>query len=194
MKRPLPLAEATALARAMATQLAPVVERVEVVGSVRRQKETVSDIELLIEPRTAIVEIGLFETTHGPDIEAVQRIAQSWGSLASIGARYIKVLAAGGYQVDLFLCHPPAQWGSLLAIRTGPAPLSQHAVTLLARRGYPHRDGGIVHRGQRVPVPDEETFFRLAGLPCLPPQHRHRPDAYIEVPRTYSARNGGVPV
>jgi len=63
----------------------------------------------------------------------------------------------------------------------GPYEMGRLAVTLMSDRGFRHRNGFAVNRqtGEMAPTPTEEEFFRLAGLPCLPPARRNDPAAMI---------------
>lgn len=154
--------------------LESVTKRAVIAGSLRRGKPKVSDIEIVAEPReTAVDLLG----TLGPDIESIRHVARGWGDLTRNGDRYIRAFDAFGVlglAVDLFLVHPPAEFGTILAIRTGPAWLAQHAVTRMHRYGRRCSGGRIleVHTGKVYPTPDEESFFAAAGLPCLPPERR----------------------
>lgn len=174
----LPWATAAGIAAQLVHELGPVARRVKTVGSVRRRRPEVGDIEILIEPCTTVIDLL---GTEGPDTAAIRAVAARWnpsGRLLKSGDRYIQVEIVGGFLVDLFLCHPPAQWGSLLAIRTGPAELGKHAVTLMIERGLRHKDGHVVDRaGHIIPTPEEEDFFAAAGLPCLPPRLRDSREA-----------------
>lgn len=170
-----PWAEAAELAKQLVDELAEAVVRVKTVGSVRRRREMVGDIELLVEPRVS----GDLFGGEGPDLDAVRHVARGWGRLLKNGDRFLQVRRWDGTNIDLFLCHPPAQWGSLLAIRTGPVELSRHAVTCMLGRGFRHERGFVMGQDKQVvPTPEEEDFFRLAGLPCLPPRLRHTPAAF----------------
>jgi DNA polymerase/3'-5' exonuclease PolX len=171
----LPWATAAAIAAQLVHELRPVAARVKTVGSVRRRRSEVGDIEILIEPRTMTV--GLFGE-EGPDLDSIRDVASRWGRLTKNGPRAIQVEIPDGIHVDLFLCHPPAQWGSLLAIRTGPATLSTWAVTLMRERGLRHVGGHVEDDcGNLVATPQEEDFFAAAGLPCLPPRLRDSREA-----------------
>lgn len=183
----LPLERVDAIAAALRDQLRPIVARVEIVGSIRRRRPFVKDIELLVEPREVAADL-FGSKVH--DIEAVRAWAGRAGEILKAGDRYIQLArpvepipgvihdASDGpvVRVDVFLCYPPAQWGSLLAIRTGPAELGQAAMIGLRRRGYWHRDGAVwkAERGRAVivPTPTEREFFQLAGLRHLPPWRR----------------------
>ncbi len=177
-----PLAEAERVARAIVEALAPACERIEIAGSVRRRKPEVSDIELVVVPR--FVQGPVADLFNPPplvsalddalaDLERSGRLVPHPDKPAN-GTRYKKRWAPkAAVQVDLFVVLPPAQWGVLFAIRTGSAAYSARAVTALHAHGLRSEDGRILRGNEVVPCPGEEDFFRLAGLPLLPPHERH---------------------
>lgn len=176
----LSFAEALEIARALHAEISPVVARAKVVGSLRRQRAEVGDIELLVEPRT--IASNLFGEL-APDLASIQHAVSGWGDIQKSGEKYAQVQRRDGVVIDVFICTPPAHWGSLLAIRTGPAELGQHAVTQMRRRGLVHRAGHVeTERGRLIPTPEEVHFFRAAGLPCLPPAKR---DVATRTPECY---------
>ena len=169
----IPRAEALALAHEVMERLRPTVARVQIAGSVRRRQKTVGDIELVAEPHFN----GDLFGGETPVTEPVRAALRELGTWVKGGERMMQVtdlLGREGVRLDLYLAHPPAQWGSTLAIRTGPADLGQYCMTAMRPRGYRHRDGQAVRidTGELVPTPEEEDFFRLAGVPCLPPERR----------------------
>jgi DNA polymerase/3'-5' exonuclease PolX len=135
----------------------------------------VGDVELVLEPRRVASIFG----PGDPDTASVRLVAEKWGRIIKGGQRMIQVERPDGVRVDLYLVHPPAEWACILAIRTGPSELGHLAVTRLTARGYRHVDGRILRgqNGPAVPVPDEETFFGLAGLEYFPPEQRNGPSA-----------------
>lgn len=169
----LPWADAAALAERLSGDLAPVVARCKVVGSVRRRKPLVGDVELLVEPRMQPVDLF---GTEAPDVESIRAVAERWGTVVKGGERMIQVTdvdGVSGRTVDLYLVHPPANWYALLCIRTGPAELGQQAVTLMQRYGRFQKMGRVVDRaGVEVPITSEADWFACAGLACLPPAER----------------------
>lgn len=84
------------------------------------------------------------------------------------------LLGREGAKLDVYLVWEPAQWGSLLAIRTGPAGLGQYVVTKMQDYGYRHDHGHAVRQatGETESTPTEEDFFALARIPCLLPRQR----------------------
>lgn len=166
----LQFADAYRLAERLTRELAPVTRRSKTAGSLRRRRSDVGDIEIVVEP----LERELIGATE-PDLDAIRQVASKWGQMSG-GNRMITVRLRepAGFKVELYIVTPPANWNCILAIRTGPARLGAEVMRRLNGRGYEHTRGHITRRdtGQIVPVPDEETFFALAGLPCLPPSRR----------------------
>lgn len=197
-KGELPLAVAEVLAESLRSVLlsrADAFSRLEVAGSIRRRRPVVGDIELVgeIDPGRDLGSTDRVRATlirndivrAGPTIRKNGvHVAAPWGD------RYLKgaMLASSAInaettpvQVDLFIVRPPADWGVDFLIRTGSAKFSQAVVTRLHKYGLQSHHGhiikGSVHDGtpgstQFVPCPDEETFFRLAHMPFVPPEHR----------------------
>lgn len=178
-----PLAEAALVATAIVETLRPACERIEIAGSIRRRKPEVSDIELVCVPRLVDgPSVDLFAAPPKEslldifllDLERSGRLVQHPTSRAD-GERYKKRWAPrAGMQVDLFIVPPggPAEWGVIFAIRTGPADYSARAVTALHDHGLRSVDGRILRGNEVMPCPEEADFFRLAGLPLLPPEER----------------------
>lgn len=175
----LPFGQALELARQLVEELRPAVRRVKVAGSLRRRRPDVGDIELVVEPETYAVD--LFGGV-GPDLNEVRYIARSWGVLRLNGDRQIQVVGVKGiegFKAELYLVHPPAQWGSILAIRTGPPDLGRIAMGRMLALGYKHQEGFVLRTADRrvMPTPEEEDFFRYAQLECRPASQR---EAYAE--------------
>lgn len=172
--RGVPWPAAWELALEVARRLRPFVQRIEVAGSIRRRAALVGDIELVAEPLPSTDLFG----PAGIDLEGLKKELEEIGEWVRGGDRYIrirKVLGDRRLDLDLFLVHPPAEWGSILAIRTGPASLGKLCVAKMRDEGLQHTGGHVVEtieRGETVPTPTEEEFFRLAGIPCMAPQYR----------------------
>lgn len=170
----IPWAKAYTVAEMLSEDLQPVVQRSKVVGSVRRRRPTVGDIEFLIEPLRLTSD--LFGADALPDTSAIFAVASKWGRVVKSGDRMIQVKdlrGIEGWAVDLYMVHPPANWWCLMAIRTGPAELGRLAVTLMRDRGLRHNGGRILQEdGSEYPVESEEDFFAAAGLKYYPPHQR----------------------
>lgn len=189
--KPIPLAEASAVAGELVAALAPGCERIAIAGSIRRQKPQVHDIELVAMPRVRAVSDGsLWGTTVDVDLleETLGRMLRAGGiarravtlhradgsSEAShrMGPRY-KALVYGGLPVDLFVVRPPAEWGVVFALRTGPGDWNTRLVTD-AHRYLRAVEGGARLRagGRYIACPEEEDFFTAIGQPWVDPPDR----------------------
>lgn len=155
--------------------LGPVAEEVAAAGSVRRRRPQVGDIELVVRPR---MHPDLFGD-ETPELEPLHAALNELGNRIKGGDRYVRIdLGKMGdlpfFALDVFIVHPPAQWGSILAIRTGPWDLSREIVTMMRHRGYRHENGHArrIDTGELVPPPTEEAFFALAGVEYVEPHER----------------------
>ena len=189
--QPIPLDQARPIAQEFVALLRASCTRIEVAGSIRREKPTVADIEIVAMPRIETVDGGdLWGTPIEEDVlervlgglvldgviqpRLVERHRKD-GTVdvgTTLGRAY-KALVFRGLPVDLFIVHDPDQWGLIFALRTGPGDWNTRLVTDCKR--YLRRvEGGYVYRsGQRVPCPEERDFFRAIGQPWVEPRDRH---------------------
>jgi DNA polymerase (family 10) len=188
----LPLAEAQHIAGQIYGQLDPSCERLAIAGSIRRRRPDVGDIELVAVPRFLTEYVDLWGgTTQRSLLDAALAREEAERVLERIsgGERYVKLRhLRSGLQVDLFICLPPAQWGVILAVRTGPADFSQWLVNLARRQGN-HVAGGALRLGLRdhstpaeklctcpvIPTPTERDFFAALGARYVEPAERRAP-------------------
>lgn len=168
MKQQYPLEQAKELAEELKQQLSRMTSRIEIAGSVRRCKETVGDIEIVCQPSETF---DLFGAAEPQPIYLPYRAVKD-------GSRYKQYRLPNGLCLDLFIVLPPAQWGVILALRTGPMMFSKKLVT---RRPWGYlpseyhvEDGAVWHEERGViATPEESDYFRLCGLNWIPPQERN---------------------
>lgn len=192
------LAAAEWLADELVSWLMPVCERVTVAGSVRRQRATVKDIEIVVVPRLAY-DLNLFGE---PQPRALlddllgalipQRLR--WAEPKRNGARHKRLwVPSHGVAIDLFLA-TPENYGNILTIRTGDAEFSHLLVTSRAHggcmpEGMRQREGYLWRGAERLVCPSEARFFQALGVDTVPePAMRnaaqiHRLRAVAKVPR-----------
>lgn len=192
-KTRIPLATARQVADKLVAQLAPFCERIEVAGSIRRQKPDVGDIELVaipkVEQRETAVQMSLFGggLPMMVDVslldEALERMIaekaitndgpnHAWGD--RMKKFWLRLSGTNVAQVDLFITTPES-WGSIFTIRTGPWDFGKALMEHINRCGiYRQMDGALVNRatGQVVPTLEERDYFTAIGVIWLPPERR----------------------
>ena len=148
----------------------PGVRRVEPAGSFRRRRETVGDLDLLVETDDAAAVIGRFTTM--PAVESV----------VNAGPHKAAVRLAGGPQVDL-MAMPPGACGTYLVHFTGS---KEHNVRLrgIARdRGWSLSEKGFARLGPDGEIATgadgelrtfatEGEVYAFLGLAEVPPELR----------------------
>lgn len=187
-------------AEALVEALRPACAQIEIAGSLRRGKATVGDIEIvarpLVEERPVAGQLGLFGGDQPATVERVSLLDPLLERLAAAGEihrdrpythdkgvwgeKYKRFWLAlndlGEYvQVDLFLVTPPAQWGPIFTIRTGPGEFGQALMRHInAHTLWRQDDGRLVHRGtgKEAHTPTERAYFEVLGVPWIEPADR----------------------
>lgn len=170
-----PLKTARALAERACKDLTPMVRQIAIVGSVRRRVEMVGDIELLVRP---LMQTQLFGETAEPVLDGIKAKLWKMGRWVRGAQRYMKITDLydhKGMSLDVFLVHPPSEWGTQKLIRTGSRQFSTRMATRLKDLGTPFRDGRILdlNTGETIPTPTEEDVFRIAKVGYKPPEYRN---------------------
>ncbi len=156
--------QAYKIALAAVEQLRPHCERIEIAGSIRRQKIEVKDIEIVLIPKP--YETGLFAS-------GVATVINQWPKVkGGLPCRYTQRILPQGIAADIFFATPD-NWGLILAIRTGSAAYSHTVLaTGWVKAGYKSIDGMLTRDGLEVTVPEEVDLFDLIGIPMVPPEER----------------------
>lgn len=103
-----------------------------------------------------------------PVAVAVNRPTHRWGP------KYRGVIF-NKFRHEVFIADE-RNFGSVLAIRTGPAEFSKQCVTDMQRLGFYHREGRVVNAmGDIIDTPTEERFFELCGMRWIDPSTRGEP-------------------
>jgi len=174
MKRKIPLLQAQVLAGNFVAALSPFCRNVAVAGSVRREEPEVGDIEIVLVPDVTEVP-GLFGPMQEDALKSFPW--KAWGKVIKDGERYKQIETRQGVALDIFIVRPPAQWGVIFMMRTGPEDFSQWMVTPRRKGGglpsYLRVHAGAIWQGeQRISTPTEGDVFRLLGVDYIPPQER----------------------
>ena len=158
------LSQAREIAERVKLQLAPHCQRVEIAGSVRRNKADVCEIEIDAIPKP--YEVGLFSSGIAPVVNAWPKVR------GELPCEYTQRMLPQGIALDLFFA-TPRNWGLIFAIRTGSAGFSHRVLACgWVRHGYKSQDGMLWRDGMEVVVPEERDLFRFAGVQWVEPENR----------------------
>lgn len=167
--------------------LGDVAVRTMVVGSVRRGKRLVGDLEVLVIPRykdagvdllgaamerVNLAKVRLEEWVAGGRI--AKRVRADGRALVGWGEQNcFAVHTRSGVPIDVFFA-TEENWISLLVCRTGPAGLNVVLCQEALKRGlrWDPYQGIIGPAGLLEPVAHEAAFFGALGVPYLVPEQR----------------------
>lgn len=154
-------------------------------GSLRRKQPTVGDIEHVIVPKVGERPVPgtMFGETASVNLvwHALDEIMSAkpgllekhvYGTSVRWGEKY-RGVDFRGFNHELFMADAK-NFGSVLAIRTGPAEFSKELVTRLYRKRL-HNEGGYVKYvgdGAIYPVFTEQAFFDAASTDWIEPEKR----------------------
>ena len=159
----MPLGTALVLAEAILEELRPLkeVDEIAAAGSLRRMKETVKDIDILVTSRKSVrvmeVFIGL------PNVAEVLAHGETKSS----------VRLRENIQVDLRVVEPDC-FGAALQYFTGSKQHNIRVRELAQRKALKVSEYGVFNEttNQRVAGRTEEEVYRAVGLPFIPPELR----------------------
>ena len=173
-----PLADAQRTADHIAAALAPFCHRIAVAGSIRRQRPSVGDIELVALPQRQTDLLGIV----APGLMPLEAFLQERGVVILKGGHDPKKKAIqkylqfkyGRYSVDLFMPESPSHWGSILTIRTGSHDFNMWLMTRRASAVGVKFVNGLLYTWQRalIPTPEEEDVFEALQMDFVPPNKR----------------------
>ena len=130
------LALAEAVANQVIEQLNPYCKKIGVVGSIRRNKQLVCDIEICCTPFTENGQLGFFENEQRRSENFVREVAKLGSNIKgnSADGRYVQLLLyTSGIKLDLFMPQEN-DFYRIYAIRTGSAAYSSRIIATAWRR------------------------------------------------------------
>lgn len=167
--RRLDRAEVEALALKIIGAMEPYCEKAEVAGSIRRRKEKVNDIDIVVQPKPQSW------------VKAIKEIRRKFGAitekqgtkLATLYVPFESKEGQGHVQVDLYRASKRT-WGILLLIRTGSAKHNIYLASLALRRGYrlAYSQGLLNEKGEVIASKTEREVFQELGLDYIQPEDR----------------------
>jgi len=160
----MPLAVALDIAEDLVAEIAalPQVSRVDYAGSLRRMRDTVGDIDLLVAADTDPGSV----MDHFCALPLVDRVLAH-------GLTKSSVVTTKGIQVDLRVV-PEAVWGAALLYFTGSKAHNIRIRELAVRAGLKLSEYGLfaVDNDQLLASTDEADIYARLGLPWIPPTLR----------------------
>ncbi len=135
------------------------VKRIELAGSVRRYRETIGDIDVLVASTSPDRVIEAF--TH---LEHVEEVLAAGSTKAS-------VRVSGALQVDLRVVEP-ASWGAALVYFTGSADHNVRLRGLAIDAGLKLNEYALLKGERAVASRTEEAVYSRLGLSYVPPELR----------------------
>ena len=160
------LHEARAAANEMVAYLraATGAERISIAGSLRRYRETIGDVDIVVASESAAPIMEAF--VRGPTVERI--LAQ--------GETKSSVVVSRGLQIDLRVV-PPASYGAALLYFTGSKEHNVRLRGLALRRKLLLNEYGLYRvgaeaRGQEIAAETEEDVYGALGLDWIPPELR----------------------
>lgn len=137
------------------------VKRADVAGSLRRRRETIGDIDLLVAS------------------EHPSRVMEAFASLSHVervtaqGETKSQVITTKGLRVDLRVVEPKV-WGAALQYFTGSQAHNVHVREIAVRKGLKLSEYGLFRAksGKLIVAETEEEVYERLGLPWVPPTLR----------------------
>lgn len=142
----------------------PGVGKAELAGSLRRKKETIGDIDILVacerKKRSVVLD-------HFTSSKVASKILAKGQTKASI------ILKANGRQADLRIVEEE-EWGAAMQYFTGSKEHNIHLRGLARDKGFKISEYGIftIARGKRVAGNTEESIYKTLGMMTMPPEMR----------------------
>lgn len=180
----LKLADARLVIDELVELLRPACERIEIAGSVRRNKPEVHDAEVVIIPTPDLLPLTDDLIQYGTAQYALygEKRTKRWGS-------NYRGLLFKGIKCELFMTMEDS-WGYQYWLRTGPGDANTYIMRWLGlphvkapvrfQGGYGWYSRNWTHNGkgwvavdkQRLRIASEEDLFAVLGLPFIPPSER----------------------
>lgn len=167
------LPRAEALLAELRAAAGPAIVRAEIVGSLRRRRETVGNVDLLVASEKPAAVLTAFRR--------LSRVAEALGdgeTATAIGVAGVSARLHSGERVDLRVV-TPSHWGSALQYFTGSQMHNVALRAFAAQRGLAWTDYGdhgrseeAAQQGEAGLYPTEEAVYDALGLEWIPPELR----------------------
>lgn len=179
------LLKAEKLANQVVKRLEDHCKRVEIAGSIRRKKPEVKDIEIVCLPDTYKGFRGKKVTSldyYLTKLEERNKIRFVKNGKRMKNFWLIRKDRTTIIKVDLFIVLPPAEWGVIFTIRTGPTSFNKWLVSYRKPQGFKFKDGAIHRKIEQVDkvkplwilesTPEEEDVFKVLDIDFITIEER----------------------
>lgn len=136
----------------------PLVERAEVAGSLRRGRETIGDVDLLVTSKDSPK--ALLEISRLPEVTRVLAVGPTRATLL-----------LDNVQVDIRAVASES-FGAALQYFTGSKQHNTHVRAIARRHGLKVNEYGVFRGEKRLGGAEEEEVYRLLGMPWIAPELR----------------------
>ncbi|MHA1772343.1 MAG: DNA polymerase/3'-5' exonuclease PolX [Candidatus Thorarchaeota archaeon] len=133
--------------------------RIEVAGSVRRRRETIGDIDILV------------QTEHPTEVAAAFTAFPEVADVIVQGDTKISVRLQSRLQIDLRLL-PAESYGAGLQYFTGSKDHNVHLRSLAQQNGYRLNEYGLFRGDEQIAGTNEEEIYKMLRLQYIPPELR----------------------
>lgn len=137
----------------------PQIKKISVAGSVRRQKETIGDVDLLVVSKKPKEVMDFFVKLDG-----VEKVWGKGGTKASIRMK-------DGFDVDLRIV-PEQSYGSALQYFTGSKEHNIATRRIAMEKGLKLSEYGLFKGNKMIAGKTEEGIYKAIGLSWIPPETR----------------------
>ena len=141
-------------------KIRPYIDQGEIAGSVRRNKQEVKDVDIVIDPKKEFMTLTY-----------IKNILKSCGIFELNGKKLIKIVTKDNVQIDVYIAH--GNYYPLLLIRTGSLEHNKKMCIKAKSLNYSLTAKGLINKlNERVIATTEKDIFRELNFEYKEPEER----------------------